>query len=79
MTNKKQVCTSYLSKELSDQVKDGLVKYGKIKVVGLGIFQLRKVPSRLGRNPQTGEIMTIPEYTKIKFFPTKSLRDSIRK
>ena len=32
---------------------------------------------RQGRNPQTGETMTIPAHKVIKFIPSQSLKDSL--
>ncbi|MBI3673934.1 MAG: HU family DNA-binding protein [Rhizobiales bacterium] len=34
-----------------------LKKGNKVRVTGLGIFQVRKRPARMGRNPATGEAM----------------------
>lgn len=77
MANKKQPCTIGLPQEIRLEIQNGLLEYGKVKVVGLGIFETKRIPSRPGRNPQTGFIVDIPAYFKIKFRPTKRLRKSI--
>lgn len=58
-------------------ISSGLSRFGKVKVVGLGIFELRKIPSRLGRHPLSGEIVKFKAYFKIKFRPTKSLKEKV--
>ena len=79
MSNIKQKFIVKLPTELRDAIHGGLDMFGKVKVVGLGIFETKEVPSRPGRNPQTGEMMTIPSYYKIKYRPTASLKEKICK
>jgi DNA-binding protein HU-beta len=54
-----------------------LKKGSKIRVVGLGIFQVRKRPARMGRNPATGEAIKIKASKKIAFRAAKDLKMSI--
>ncbi len=77
MANIKQKCIVSLPLDLRDEITDGLASYGKVKIVGLGIFETRVIPARPGRNPKTGDIMQIKEYVKIKFRPTKQLKLTI--
>ena len=73
----KQPCIIVLPNDLRDSITEGILKYGKVKIVGLGIFEVRKIPSRPGRNPKTGDIMQINAYYKCKFRPTKTLKVAI--
>jgi integration host factor subunit beta len=77
MANKKQKKIVKLPREVRLEVRKGLMQYGKVKIVGLGIFETREIPSRRGRNPKNGEIVMIPSYWKIKFRPTKALKEAI--
>lgn len=77
MANKKQRKIVKLPNDIRFEIKKGLKRYGKVKVVGLGIFETREIPSRRGRNPKTGKIVMIRSYLKIKFRPTKSLKEAI--
>jgi nucleoid DNA-binding protein len=77
MANTKQPAIVSLPSDLRDEITVALLKHGKVKVVGLGIFEMREIPSRPGRNPKTGEIMQIKAYWKIKFRPTKQLKESV--
>ena len=54
-----------------------LKKGHKVRVTGLGIFQVKKRPARMGRNPATGEAIKIKASKKIAFRPAKDLKDSI--
>ena len=56
-----------LSKELSSG--------SKVTLTGFGTFQIKEQKSKKGRNPQTGEVMTIPSKNVVKFNPGKSLRN----
>ena len=38
-----------------------LVEGEEIPLTGIGIFKVVKTPERIGRNPKTGEEITIPE------------------
>ncbi len=57
----------------TDHLKAGT----KVRVAGLGVFQVRDRPARTGRNPATGEQIEIPASRKIAFRPAKELKDSI--
>jgi DNA-binding protein HU-beta len=54
-----------------------LKKGSKIRIVGLGILQVRKRAARMGRNPQTGEAIKIKASKKIAFRAAKELKESI--
>ncbi len=63
--------------ELVDTFAGHLKKGIKIRMNGLGIFQVRARPARMGRNPATGEQIQIKASKKIAFRPAKELKDSI--
>ena len=54
-----------------------LKKGEKIRLSGLGILQVRKRAARMGRNPQTGELIKIKASKKIAFRPAKELKEAI--
>ena len=76
---------SGLSKKQADGVLNTLVttviksvKKGEpLKIPGLGIFRLRKMKARMGRNPQTGEAIKIPARKKVGFTVAKSFKDTV--
>jgi DNA-binding protein HU-beta len=55
-----------------------LKKGDKIRLTGLGIFQVRKRAARMGRNPATGEAIKIKASKKIAFRPARRLTRSNR-
>ena len=54
-----------------------LTKGTKIRINGLGIFQVRSRAARLGRNPATGEQIEIKASKKIAFRPAKELKEAV--
>ena len=61
----------------TDVVAEELKKGEKIQLVGFGTFEVSERAAREGRNPQTGEAMTIAASKTPKFKAGKALKDSI--
>lgn len=66
-------------KAFTDAVAEELAKGGKVQLVGFGNFEVSERPAREGRNPRTGETMTIAASKTPKFKPGKALKDEIIK
>jgi DNA-binding protein HU-beta len=49
----------------------------KVSFIGFGTFEGRKRPARIGRNPKTGEALTIPERTVPVFSAGKGFKDAV--
>ena len=64
-------------KSFTDVVADELKKGGKIQLVGFGTFEVSERAAREGRNPQTGETMTIASSKATKFKAGKALKDMV--
>ena len=64
-------------KAFSDVVAEELKAGGKIQLVGFGTFEVSERSAREGRNPQTGETMTIAASKAPKFKAGKALKDAI--
>lgn len=60
-----------------ETIGDKLRKGEKIRLSGLGIFQVRHRPARMGRNPATGESIRIKASKKVAFRVAKDLKESI--
>ena len=54
-----------------------LKKGDRIRIVGLGILQVRKRAARMGRNPATGEAIKIKASKKVAFRAAKDLKEAI--
>lgn len=50
-----------------ESIKDGMIKDGKVQIVGFGTFEVKERAEREGRNPQTGETMKIAACKSVKF------------
>ncbi len=61
-------------KAFVDVVADELKKGGKVQLVGFGTFEVSERAAREGRNPQTGEKMTIEASKAPKFKAGKALK-----
>ncbi len=55
-------------------LKDQLCKGEKVKISGFGNFVVREKKARVGRNPQTGEKITISARRVLTFRPSQVLK-----
>jgi DNA-binding protein HU-beta len=62
---------------ITESMKTALVNGEKVTLVGFGTFTSSKRKGRKGRNPKTGEVITIPEKTVVKFKSGSYLTDSV--
>ena len=60
-----------------DGIGETLAQGGRVSLVGFGTFEVRSRKARTGRNPQTGETITIPASQVPTFRAGKALRESI--
>jgi DNA-binding protein HU-beta len=63
--------------ELVGLITKHLKKGERVKIVGFGIFQVRKRAARMGRNPGTGEAIQIKASKKVAFRAAKDLKMAI--
>lgn len=59
-------------------ISEALVKGEKVRLVGFGNFLVRGRKGRIGRNPQTGEKITIGESKAPAFVPGINLKKSVK-
>jgi integration host factor subunit beta len=64
-------------KGLLERMADALAEGDRIEVRGFGSFSLHYRPSRIGRNPKTGDAVTVPEKHVPHFKPGKDLRERV--
>ncbi|GBQ96686.1 histone-like DNA-binding protein HU [Acetobacter nitrogenifigens DSM 23921 = NBRC 105050] len=58
-------------------IREAAAKGEETSISGFGKFVVRSRPERTGRNPQTGEEMTIPAGRKLAYTPAKAVKDSL--
>ena len=60
-------------------LEEALVKGEEVTFLGFGKFEVAERAARTGRNPQTGEEMTIEAKKVVKFKPGKGLSEAVNK
>ena len=60
-------------KAISDAMKEG----DKVALLGFGTFEAKATAAREGRNPKTGEKITIAAAKKPAFAASKALKDEV--
>jgi DNA-binding protein HU-beta len=77
----KVVCTKKEAQAVVDcvfsTITKALKKKDTVTLIGFGTFQVAQRNARKGRNPQTGQEMTIKAKKVPKFLPGKALKDAV--
>jgi len=60
-----------------DAITGALKKGNEVRLVGFGTFSVSKRKASTGRNPRTGEPMTIKASSQPKFKAGKGLKDAV--
>ena len=76
-TEQSQAAASRSLDALIRIVSEELAKGGEVVIPGFGSFKRADRAERSGRNPQTGEAMTIAASTTVKFVPGASLKAAV--
>jgi DNA-binding protein HU-beta len=63
--------------ELVDSIVKHLKKGNRLRLVGLGILQVRHRAARMGRNPATGAPIKIKASRKVAFRAAKELKEAV--
>ncbi|MBQ7549398.1 MAG: HU family DNA-binding protein [Clostridia bacterium] len=59
-------------------IEDALKNGDKIQLVGFGTFEVKTRAEKQGRNPKTGEVMTIAAAKVPSFKAGKALKDAVK-
>lgn len=65
--------------EVFSIMKDTLASGEKIKIAGFGNFEVNQKKARIGRNPQTGEAITIEARRVLTFKISAVLKQAVNK
>jgi DNA-binding protein HU-beta len=63
---------------IEESIINALSSGDKVTLVGFGTFSILHRKERKGRNPQTGQEMTIPAKKTPKFAPAKVLKEVVK-
>lgn len=77
MTNKKQKVILKVDDSFLDYIKDNLKEHGKVKITGLGIFELKHFKGRVGYNVATKTKEQFPPYSRVVFRSSQTLKNAL--
>lgn len=60
-----------------DAITAALNEGDKVQLIGFGTFETKNTEEKAGRNPKTGEAITIPAGKKITFKASKNLKGNV--
>lgn len=63
--------------DIFTRIKSELADRGEVSIHEFGKFSTKVAPAREGRNPATGKTIDIAETIKVKFTPSKTLKDDV--
>ena len=69
--------TLKLMEDFIGMITKHLIVGERVKIVGLGILQVRNRPARMGRNPAIGEPIEIKASKKVAFRASKELKEAV--
>ena len=72
-----QANASEAVKAIFDSITESLQQGDRVNLVGFGSFQTVQRAARQGRNPRTGEPISIPAATVLSFSAGKGLKDAV--
>ncbi len=67
----------HVLKVAGDVIGAALAADGEAILPGIGKLVCANTKERIGRNPKTGEALTIPSHKAVKFRPAKALKDVV--
>ena len=63
---------------VTESITDALKAGDKVSLIGFGTFSVSQRAARTGKNPQTGEALTIPASKAAKFKAGQQLKDAVK-
>lgn len=77
-TNLKKKDAEAVVAAFTEVVIEELQKGDKVAISGFGVFEVIERKEREGRNPKSGETLTIEASRAPKFRPGKNLKDAVK-
>ena len=76
-TEQKRALVEEILNASLEAITQALKNGEKVQLIGFGNFEVKKVEERTGRNPRTGEEITIDAYNKPSFTASKVLKEAV--
>ncbi len=77
-TNQPQSVITKVLNAMTETIVETVADGDKVTLVGFGNFEPRPRKERQGKNPQTGEPLTIPATTIPAFSPGKAFKEKVK-
>ena len=62
---------------IEETILENLSAGEKVQLSGFGTFEVRERAERKGRNPKTGEVVSVPACKYLAFVSAKSVKESL--
>lgn len=77
-TGVKQIIVRNVVQRTLDAILEALSKGERIELRNFGVFQVKTRKPRVGRNPRTGETVTVPERQIVVFKSGREMKKAIK-
>ena len=77
-TGKTKTTVGNIVEEMINIITDELKQGKNVRLVGFGMFEVRNRKGRTGRNPRTGEKISISKTKTPSFIAGKALKDAVK-
>ncbi len=74
--NTSKKCAETALKAVLDSISEAVLQE-KVQIIGFGTFEMKKRAARTGRNPQTGDTMTIEASQTLGFKPSSVFKTAV--
>ena len=78
MTGIKQVDVKKVVQKTFDVIVESLVRSEKVELRNFGVFKIKERRARFGRNPRTGESVSVPPRKVVVFKPGLEMKHRIK-
>ena len=77
-TNLTQIDVKKIVQKMLDIISDSLERGETVELRNFGVFKVKNRRGRLGRNPRTGQEVSVPEKRVVVFKPGLILKDKVK-
>lgn len=77
ITGEKNSTAQKVTEAVIESIQNALAQGDTVTLQGFGAFKPVAAPQRQARNPKTGDMVTVPAKTKVKFIPGKNLKEAV--
>ena len=72
----KDICEAVID-AMVEEIKESLVEGDNVMIKGFMTFELGMMKERIGRNPQTGEMISYPAVRKVNCKLSRAIKDAV--